>query len=122
MREEQWTADGEPPKGTDEPTTPFARAVCEVVAAIPAGTVSTYGEVASRAAARLGRDDLRPLAARSVGQILARCGGTLPWWRVVTVTGALVPHSEATHRWWLESEGVELDARGVVALRRSRPS
>jgi alkylated DNA nucleotide flippase Atl1 len=115
---EQWTAEGEDPKGTEMPATEFARAVYEVVASIPYGTVTTYGEVAAEAAARVERERVSPFAARAVGQILARSGGTLPWWRVVTADGRLVPHSEQTHRWWLEREGVELDDRGVVALRR----
>lgn len=117
MTDTQWTAEGEEPKGTAAPTTPFGQAVCEVVAAIPHGTVTTYGRVAETAAAIVGRE-VSPFAARAVGQILASSGGTLPWWRVVTANGQLVPHSEATHRWWLQSEGVELDDRGVVALRR----
>ena len=93
--------------------TAFARAVHDVVAAIPSGSVSSYGEVAAEAGH--GRS---PFAARAVGRVLAGSGGTLPWWRVVTAAGRLVPGHEEVHRRWLESEGVEVDDRGVVAMRR----
>ncbi len=97
------------------PDTPFARAVHDVVASIPPGSVMSYGEVAAEA----GKDG-SPFAARAVGQVLARSDGTLPWWRVVNAHGRLVPGHEVAHRRWLEAEGVEVDDRGVVAMRRRR--
>ena len=62
------------------------------------GDVVTYGEVAEEAG--------RPGAARAVGSLLASSGGTLPWWRVVTANGRLVPGHEADHGARLLSEGV----------------
>lgn len=53
---------------------PFARAVHDVVAAIPGGDVMTYAEVAAEAG--------HPGAARGVGAVMRASDG-LPWWRVV---------------------------------------
>ncbi len=76
----------------------FAAQVRRVVAAIPAGVVLTYGEVAAEAGA--------PGAARAVGRVLAEAGEALPWWRVVTVSGRLVPGLEVEHAARLAAEGV----------------
>jgi alkylated DNA nucleotide flippase Atl1 len=67
----------------------------------------TYGEVALEAG--------RPGAARAVGNILARCDGGLPWWRVVTATGRLVPGNEIEHASRLRGEGVRV-TNGRVAM------
>ena len=65
----------------------FEDAVHRVVAAVPAGQVVTYGEVAAEAG--------RPGAARAVGRIMAGSDGALPWWRVVAADGRLVPDRRA---------------------------
>lgn len=57
--------------------------VLDVVAQIPAGRVSTYGRVADEARLRCGRG-----SARQVGRIMALHGSEVPWWRVVTASGA----------------------------------
>ncbi|CAN5147720.1 MAG: MGMT family protein [Euzebyales bacterium] len=75
----------------------FAAAVHAVVAALEPGQVVTYGEVAVEVG--------RPGAARGVGQVLAGSQG-LPWWRVVTAAGRLVPGKEAEHAALLRAEGV----------------
>lgn len=93
-------------------TIPFEAAVRHVVASIEAGTVLTYGEVALEAG--------YPGAARAVGTLLSRGAHDLPWWRVVTSTGRLVPGHEAEHARLLEAEGVAL-VGGHVAMRRRRP-
>jgi alkylated DNA nucleotide flippase Atl1 len=77
---------------------PFADRVLAVVAALPPGTVATYGEVAIEAG--------RPGAARAVGRLLREHGAGLPWWRVVTASGRLVPGLEAEHTARLEAEGI----------------
>jgi len=71
-----------------------------VVVAIPEGEVMTYGEVAAEAGF--------PGAARAVGNVLAGSGGGLPWWRVVTVAGRLVPGHEREQARRLRAEGVSL--------------
>ncbi|MEX0705042.1 MAG: MGMT family protein [Nitriliruptoraceae bacterium] len=77
--------------------TPFARRVLEVVAATRPGDVLTYGEVAAETG--------RPGAGRAVGSVLAAHGSSVPWWRVVTSSGRLVPGREAVQRSHLELEG-----------------
>ncbi|MBA3551284.1 MAG: MGMT family protein [Actinobacteria bacterium] len=77
----------------------FESRVTQVLARIDAGEVLTYGEVAAEAG--------HPGAARAVGNVLAR-GDGLPWWRVVTSTGRLVPGHEEEHARRLAREGVEV--------------
>ena len=67
-----------------------------VVAAIPAGTVLSYGEVADRAGLR---------SARLVGRILAE-SDDLPWHRVVRADGTPTPHLAAQQTALLRAEGV----------------
>jgi methylated-DNA-protein-cysteine methyltransferase-like protein len=85
----------------------FEDEVRKVLERLAPGTVMTYGEVALEAG--------RPGAARAVGNILARSDGELPWWRVVTATGRLVPGSEVEHASRLRGEGVRV-INGRVAM------
>ncbi|TFD22282.1 MGMT family protein [Cryobacterium sp. TMT2-23] len=62
----------------------FVEHVCSIVASIPPGRVMTYGDVAAV---------LGSLGARAVGQIMARYGTDLPWWRVIRSGG----HPPAGH-------------------------
>jgi methylated-DNA-protein-cysteine methyltransferase related protein len=105
-----------PPPDPDRPrpdaASDLALAVAAVLAATTPGTVLSYGEVAAEAG--------RPGAARAVGRVLAREGATLPWWRVVTADGRLVPGHEREHAVRLRAEGVHcVDGRVVVTGRRS---
>lgn len=77
----------------------FEAAVIEVVDGIPLGETSTYGEVAEEAGF--------PGAARAVGNIMRTVPG-LPWWRVISATGRLVPGLETEHTQRLRSEGVRV--------------
>lgn len=87
----------------------FDAAVRRVVTGLAPGEVTTYGEVAAEAGF--------PGAARAVGNLLGRSGGRLPWWRVVTAAGRLVPGLEAEQARRLRAEGVEVRAGRVVGLR-----
>jgi methylated-DNA-protein-cysteine methyltransferase related protein len=78
----------------------FEQAVVAVLHSLGPGEVVTYGEVAAEAGF--------PGAARAVGRLLATSDDDLPWWRVVTSTGRLVPGHEATHAERLRAEGVEV--------------
>lgn len=89
----------------------FAASVEAVILAIPTGVVMTYGEIALEAGF--------PGAARAVGTLLARSGGTLPWWRVVNASGRLIPGHEAEHARRLTAEGVQLTAAGRVRFPKS---
>ncbi len=89
--------------------------IWQIVAAIPAGKVATYGQVARLAGL--------PNHARHVGTTLRLLpvGSRLPWHRVVNAKGALsFPEgSESWHRQKsrLEQEGIEFH-NGRINLRR----
>ncbi|TKI06266.1 MGMT family protein [Martelella alba] len=100
----------------DEPTDSFRQRVFQVVNAIPRGNVATYGDVARLAGSSR--------AARQVGGILSRLpsGTRLPWHRVVNRMGGISLPDAGFHRQKaaLEAEGVELDVRGYLDLKRYR--
>lgn len=75
----------------------FEERVRRVLLALRPGEVVTYGEVAEEAG--------HPRAGRAVGNLLAR-DEDLPWWRVVTSTGRLVPGHETEQAARLRAEGV----------------
>jgi methylated-DNA-protein-cysteine methyltransferase related protein len=83
----------------------FERAVLARLRALRPGEVVTYAEVAEEAGFAG--------AARAVGNILARSEG-LPWWRVVTADGRLVPGHEAVQARKLRAEGVAIRSGRVV--------
>jgi len=83
----------------------FIEAVTSVINAIPRGEVMAYGEIALEAG--------YPGAARAVGTLLATSAGELPWWRVVTASGRLVPGHQREHHRLLTAEGVRLNAAGT---------
>ena len=83
----------------------FEAAVVDVVSALRPGEIVTYGEVAIEAGF--------PGAARAVGRVLRVTEG-LPWWRIVTSTGRLVPGVEAHQTRLLESEGVMVAEGRIV--------
>ena len=84
-------------------------ALLAVLRALRAGEVTTYGEVADDAG--------YPGRARAVGRLLATTTAELPWWRVVTASGRLVPGHEAEHAARLRGEGVQVRDGHVVRLR-----
>jgi O-6-methylguanine DNA methyltransferase len=79
--------------------TEFQRRVAEIIRDLRRGEVATYGEIAAEAG--------HPGAARAVGNLLARSDG-LPWWRVVTQDGRLVPGHESEQARRLRAEGVRV--------------
>lgn len=95
---------------------PFAVRVYQIVAAIPEGKVTTYGEVASLAGS--------PRAARQVGGVLKRLpeGSKLPWHRVVNRSGtiSLAGPDLMRQRQALLAEGVQVSGKGVIDLERYR--
>lgn len=84
-----------------------------VVAAIPAGSVLAYGQVAARAGL--------PGRARLVGRILAEDGDDLPWHRVLRADGTPTPHLATEQLSRLRDEGV-LAEGGRVPMRHMRES
>lgn len=95
---------------TEEPRDDFTDSVIAVILAIPAGTVTTYGEIAAEAG--------YPGAARAVGNLLRVTPG-LPWWRVIAASGRLVPDNEADHAQRLRAEGVRV-VKGKVVMKGNR--
>ncbi len=92
--------------------TSFEAAVLAVLEALGPGDVVTYGEVAAEAG--------RPGAARAVGRLLAQGpvrGVAVPWWRVVTASGRLVPGHEAEQARRLRAEGVAVTGQRVRSTR-----
>lgn len=87
--------------------TAFEDEVCEAVSRLARGAVVSYGEIA----AQLGR----PGAARAVGTVLARTSRSVPWWRVVSASGRLVPGHEREHARLLRAEGVTVFSGRVRA-------
>lgn len=93
---------------------PFREAVLRVVAAIPEGSLATYGQVAALAGF--------PRRPRQVGMVLKGLpeGTDLPWHRVVNALG-YVP---SRGRWWgaqvqiarLRSEGISVTDEGTLDL------
>jgi len=94
----------------------FPQRVWQIVAAIPQGYVTTYGDVARLAGS--------PRAARQVGGVLRRLpeGSTLPWHRVVNRQGSisLTGPDLQLQRQALLSEGVQVSGSGKIDLQKYR--
>ncbi|MEN4935298.1 MGMT family protein [Pantoea agglomerans] len=94
----------------------FQQRIWQIVAAIPAGRVTTYGDVALLAGS--------PRAARQVGGVLSRLpeGTTLPWHRVVNRHGTISLQGDRLllQRDALEAEGIEVSDDGQLDLEAYR--
>jgi alkylated DNA nucleotide flippase Atl1 len=90
----------------------FASAVLDVVDLIPRGRVMTYGDVA---------EYLGYGGPRQVGQVMARWGGAVTWWRVLKADGSPPPGHEpaALREYRRERTPLRPDGRRVD-LRRAR--
>lgn len=84
------------PKVTDEQI----ERVRALVAAIPAGRVSTYGEIASTAGLS---------SPRIAGWIMRVDSADLPWHRVLPATGRPAPHLARQQLELLRAEGVPVE-------------
>jgi methylated-DNA-protein-cysteine methyltransferase-like protein len=94
----------------------FYAVVYRLVAQIPPGKVTTYGQIARW----LGH----PSAARAVGYALHALptGSEIPWQRVINAAGRVSSrcdrHYEGIQRALLEAEGIKFDSYGNVDLQR----
>ena len=94
-----------------------SRRICDTIAAVPPGTVASYGQIAEIAGI--------PRGARQVGYVLRRLpeGHRLPWHRIVRSSGqiALAPDSDGfrEQRDRLRAEGVRVES-GRIDMRRFR--
>ncbi|MDE2777185.1 MAG: MGMT family protein [Chloroflexota bacterium] len=106
-----------PPQATS-----FFETVWEIVRQIPAGKVSSYGQIASMIApgADIEPTRMRNLAPRWVGTALRKTpsGKSIPWHRVINSRGTIsFPAGSAQaeeQRRLLEMEGVGFDKSGKV--------
>jgi len=94
------------PRGYDPAA--YIEAVLDLVEQIPPGRVMSYGAIAEFLYPRFGCG-----SARRVGTIMAQYGGPVPWHRVVSGGGRLVPGHEAEARRRLESEGVSFRGKRI---------
>jgi O-6-methylguanine DNA methyltransferase len=94
--------------------TPFERRVLTIVSRIPAGRVTTYGDVARLAG--------RPGAARAVGNILRAADRPgLPYHRVIAAGGALGGYSNLPlKRSLLAAEGLTVRPSRVLEFTKIR--
>jgi alkylated DNA nucleotide flippase Atl1 len=98
--------------GTRGEVSEFAERVLALVDKVPRGYVVTYGDVARMVGTR---------SPRSVGQVLARWGAEVSWWRVVRADGTPPPEHSAEAMPQLVRERVPLLAGGAaVDLTRAR--
>ncbi len=82
-----------------QPPAGFVDAVLAVAADIPPGRVATYGDVAALLGSR---------GARAVGQVMARYGSEVAWWRVVRAGGRPPTGHASRAREHYEAEGTPL--------------
>jgi methylated-DNA-protein-cysteine methyltransferase related protein len=99
--------------------TGFTAAVWALARRVPPGRATTYGTLAECQLS--GQPEGRsPMAARAVGQAMARCPGDVPWWRVVHADGRMKGTTGAAEqRARLAEEGVPLTADGRVDWARA---
>jgi methylated-DNA-protein-cysteine methyltransferase-like protein len=83
---------------TRTPAAERERRIVAVLVTLEEGEVTTYGDVAEVAG--------YPKRSRLVGRILQTTDVEVPWWRVVNVSGRLVPGHEAEQAALLRSEDV----------------
>ena len=92
----------------------YSSRVLDVVDAIPAGQVMSYGDIA---------EFLGAGGPRQVGLVLARYGGGAPWWRVIHADGTPAPGHETLALEHYLAEGTPLRSAAVpvrVDMRRAR--
>ncbi|QHB33543.1 MGMT family protein [Yersinia canariae] len=119
--ERQNLDEADAPDNTPEPNDPqiidsFRQRVFHVVAAIPYGRVTTYGDIARLIGS--------PRAARQVGGVLKRLpeGSALPWYRVINRHGeiSLIGEDYLRQKNALLAEGIEISPAGRIDLQQYR--
>jgi len=89
----------------------FSNRVVDLVLQIPAGRVSTYGQIACTAGGG-------KMASRSISSILSKYPNqkAIPWHRIVYAGGKvwLTPECEAIRRELYELEGIMINQNGMI--------
>lgn len=99
----------------------FNSIVWEIVRQIPAGQVTSYGQIAAMIPPPAGMDpkSYDAFSARWVGGAMAACPDEVPWQRVINSQGGLSLRPAAQQqKEMLEEEGVIFNERGKVDLKR----
>jgi alkylated DNA nucleotide flippase Atl1 len=79
-----------------DPTPEFVNSVLEIVKTIPPGRVMTYGDIAGEMGDHADLTEATgSYGARLVGQVMARFGSGVAWWRVIRATGQPPKYLEA---------------------------
>jgi methylated-DNA-protein-cysteine methyltransferase-like protein len=94
--------------------------VWDLVRQVPAGKITTYGQIARMLPPPEGMEAkaYMALGPRWVGSAIAKCPDDVPWQRVINSKGeiSLRPGAQDQRR-LLEQEGVEFDERGRIDLK-----
>jgi methylated-DNA-protein-cysteine methyltransferase related protein len=97
----------------------FNALVWKLAKQIPAGVVSSYGQIAAYIPkpASVTPEDYRAFRAQWAGRAMSACPADVPWQRVVNAQGKISPRqgAELQHK-LLESEGVQFDVRQRIDL------
>jgi methylated-DNA-protein-cysteine methyltransferase-like protein len=103
----------------------FDSRVYEIVRAIPAGMVMSYGLIGALIPPPPGMDGgaYEKVRARWVGYAMSGCPDDVPWHRVVNAAGRVSARpgfGGMKQRALLEQEGVQFDERGRIRLEEHR--
>ena len=86
----------------------YAELVLRCAESVPPGRVTTYGAIADVVGHVLGGG-----GPRQVGNVMARHGAPVPWWRVVRSDGTLPPSHQGEALVRYREEGTPLKESGV---------
>lgn len=105
--------------GFSSPPNPrlFQELVWEIARQVPAGKVTTYGQIAGMIPppGSLNLKDYEAFGARWAGGAMANCPDDVPWQRVINSQGRISPRpGAAMQKELLQAEGVEFDDRDRV--------
>lgn len=92
----------------------YLEAVLTAVEQVPPGRATTYGLLAEVLHEGLGRGGPRTVAA-----VMARVGGSVPWWRIVRADGSLPTDLADRARPEYLREGTPLRTSGAVDLKEA---
>jgi methylated-DNA-protein-cysteine methyltransferase related protein len=107
------------PQLTPAQRTAFFQEVWNLARQVPAGKVTTYGQIAALIPPPPGipEENYKVMRARWVGTAMAQCPNDVPWQRVINSDGKISPRPGAEmQRLMLEAEGVVFNARQRVDL------
>ena len=107
-----------------DPSPDFVNNVLEIVKTIPPGRVMTYGAIADEIGDHADLAEATgSYGARLVGQVMARFGSGVAWWRVIRATGQPPKFHEAQAWTYYLEEGTPLTGTREsyrVDLKRAR--